>query len=206
MREIKREDGMLVVEATIVFPVMFLVIFFMAFVGNAYVQKCKIDYLVNDCAINGAAYCADPMLKQVEESSVPGTEKDINVQPYRYLLGGMEDIKAELQRDIDNKIARLGTGWFMGMEPKSPDVDVVFNNGFVYSTFSVSAVYKIGMPVAMLGEERMEVEYSSQVEIPVSDTPEFIRNVNMVEDYLEVTGVKEKISEAIGKAKEFIGF
>lgn len=40
-------------------------------------------------------------------------------------------------------------------------------------------------------------------EVPVSDSPEFIRNVNLVEDMLEVTGVKRKITEKIKELKEF---
>jgi hypothetical protein len=39
--------------------------------------------------------------------------------------------------------------------------------------------------------------------VPVSDSPEFIRNVNLVEDMLEVTGVKRKITEKIKELKEF---
>ncbi len=37
----------------------------------------------------------------------------------------------------------------------------------------------------------------------MSDSPEFIRNVNLVEDMLEVTGVKRKITEKIKELKEF---
>lgn len=206
MKKLKREDGMVIVEATIVFPVMFLVIFFMTFVGNAYVQKCRIDNIVNECAIAGAAYCADPMLQQVESGDIPDSESEINVQPYRYLIGGMSDIVEELQSDVEEQIEAMGTGLYSGMEPTSPEVVVAFNNGFVYSTFSVSATYTIAMPVAMLGEERMEIEFSSVVEVPVSDTAEFIRNVDMVEDYMESSGVTDTIGDTINEARSVLGF
>lgn len=37
---------MMIVEATIVFPVMFLVIFLMIFLGNAYYQKARVESIV----------------------------------------------------------------------------------------------------------------------------------------------------------------
>lgn len=41
MKRLLDERGALIVEASIVFPTMFLAIFFMLFVGNAYTQKCN---------------------------------------------------------------------------------------------------------------------------------------------------------------------
>ncbi len=47
------------------------------------------------------------------------------------------------------------------------------------------------------------MKFQTHTEVPVSDSPEFVRNVNLVEDLLEVTGVKAKITE---KVKELKGF
>lgn len=206
MKKLKKESGMAVIEATIVFPVMFLVIFFMTFVGNAYVQKCRVDNIVTKCAIAGAAYCADPMLDEIESGNIPTSEDGVDVEPYRYIFGGMTSVVEELQSDVEKEIEEMGAGLFSGMEPTSPEVVVEFNNGFVYSTFTVSVTYTIEAPVAMLDEERLELEYSSYVEMPVSDTSEFIRNVDMVEDYMERTGAAETITDAIDSVKELISF
>lgn len=197
------ERGMVIVEATIVFPVMFLVIFLMLFTGNAYLQKCRVDSYVNQLAIEGASYCADPMLDEVEGGSIPSYD-NVDIRPYRYLIGGMDDIEAEIDADVERKIRNMSSGLFSGMKPSSVIVNTKYNNGFIYSTFSVDVEYKIQIPVRLLGaSDFIYMNISSHADMPVSDTTEFIRNVNMIEDYMQKYGVTEKIEEMINKAKEW---
>lgn len=207
MKRKKDEKGMVIVEATIVFPTMFLVIFLMIFAGNAYLQKCRVESIINEMAIDGAAYCSDPMLEYVaENNSIPGLD-DINIRPYRYLIGGMKDIETEIYNKVDRRFRSMSTGLFSNMKPSSPIINVKYNNGFIYSTFSVEIDYKIKMPVRLLGaKDNIAMKLSSRADMPVSNSAEIIRNIDMVEDYMEkfgVTEVTEKIKEMIGKAKEW---
>lgn len=199
------EGGMLIVEASIVFPVMFLVIFLMIFAGNAYLQKCRVEAIVNNLAIDGAAYCADPMLDDIESGSIPSLSEH-DVYPYRYLLTGeMGNIEDDIYTELETKISGMSSGLFSGMKPKNYIIDVKYHNGFIYSTFSVDVEYKIQMPVRLLGEsEYISLAVASHAEMPVSDTSEFIRNVDMVGDYMEKFGVTEKINEMINKVKEWM--
>lgn len=213
MKEIKNsERGMVIVEATVVFPVMFLVIFLMLFAGNAYLQKCRVDSYVTQLAIEGAAYCADPMVDYAAAESIPKVDK-FNVYPYRYFdPNGVDDIETTLQLKAEKRIDNMSTGLFSGMRPvRSVPVKADYNNMFIYSTFSVYVEYKIVMPIRLLGaKENISMSLVSYANMPVSDTTEFVRNVNMVEDYMEKYGITEKIdeakkrlSEAIEKAKEW---
>lgn len=196
------ERGMLVVEASIVFPIIFLVIFLMIYLGNAFYIKCRIDAIVNEMAISGAAYCADPLLAEVEENGVPGY-KNVSIKPYRYLLaGGMHTTAAQIENEIISKVDAVGTGLFYHMDPEinSSDIEVEYNNGIVYSSFSVEANYRVPFPLRMLGEnDNFEVRFSSRVNVPVSDSPEFIRNINMIEDYMEKSGLMDQVDELKNK-------
>lgn len=88
-------SGALIFEATIVFPVVFLVIFIMMVLGNAYWQRSKIDQLVAKEAIKGAAYCGSPLLQQYESNGrIPGLI-EADVKPYRYFLSGYGDSVAK---------------------------------------------------------------------------------------------------------------
>ncbi len=199
----ENEKGMVIVEATIVFPVMFLVIFLMLFTGNAYLQKCRVESYVNQLAIDGAAYCVDPMLDEVEAGSIPSYD-NVDIRPYRYLIGGMDDIETDIGTKIENKIRNMSSGLFSGMKPSSVIVNIKYNNGFIYSSFSVDVEYKVCIPVRLLGaSDFIYMNIASHANMPVSDTTEFIRNVDMVEDYLQKYGVIEKIQEMINKAKEW---
>ena len=207
----ENERGMVIVEATIVFPVMFLVIFLMLFTGNAYLQKCRVDAYVNQLAIEGAAYCADPMLDNVTNGSIPNVS-DSEVYPYRYFdPNGAANIESEMQIKAEQKINNMSSGLFSGMTPKNQIVTAKYNNGFIYSTFSVDVEYKIVFPIRLLfSTENMSMSLASHASMPVSDTAEFIRNVDMVEDYMEKYGIaerlaeaKQKLDDALQKAKEW---
>lgn len=217
MKIIKKENGMLIVEATMVFPVMFLVVFLMFFMGNAYFQKSRIDAIVTQMAYFGSAQCADPLLREIEsKGKVPSLkEAEYEIEPYRYILGeigknsGMSKIEENVEKQIQTKITGLKSGLFSHMKPTASKLDAEFNNAFVYSTFDVEVNYKIPFPIRMIGMKNyLSLNMSSKCEVPVSDTPEFIRNVNMVEDWVESTeagqSAIEKTKKIMEKVSEFI--
>lgn len=201
------ERGSLIVEASIVFPVMFLVIFFMLVAGNAYMQKCKIEEIVVSAVVEGAAQCADPMLKDVEAGSIPAYSS-VNLKPYRYIIGGMNDVEGQVQNLVNERANSLGTGFYTGMKPTVTVDQVKFKNAFVYSTLLTDVSYKIRIPVRMLGEsDYIYMDYSTHVQVPVSDVPEFIRNVDFAEDmvqkYTGASGFDAPMNKVIEKVKEW---
>ena len=213
----KREDGAMIVEATMVFPVMFLVIFLVIFMGNAYFQKSRIDSLSIQSAYYGATQCADPLLRVItEQGRVPSIKQaKYNIEPYRYLFGevgkgsSMNKVETKVEDRINEGIKSIRTGLFSGMKPVVSGVTAEFNNFFISSNFEVEVVYKIPLPIRMLGESQfLEVYYTSRCEIPVSDVPEFVRTVDMVEDWVESseTGQKaiQNTSNFMSKIADFI--
>lgn len=205
-----KEEGVMIVEATFVFPIMFFVIFLMIYLGNVYLQRSKVETYAIESAVEGAAMCADPMLLTAEEG---GVNKDMlkfsmsnNIQPYRYIFGNMKEIEGNIEALLTKKLNGMETGLFRHMElvPGSVKVSTDYNSVFIYSTFRVNVHYKIKMPIRFIGErEAYTFDMTSVYEMPVDDVDELIRNVNMVVDYLDATGVSGKIQELTGKVKEF---
>jgi len=199
--------GSVIVEAAFVFPIMFLVIFFLIYLGNAYYQKSRIDNYAALAALKGASYCADPFMKEFAPGSVP--DRNDEIYPYRYYLQGVirgieSDIKSELEQNIS------GTGFFVGMEPGSVVASADFSNHILYHTFIADASYTIKLPIKMLGSKDIYLlRLSSRAEVPVNDVSEFIRNTDMAIDYLEsseaVQNALKKVKEAFDKVKSFIG-
>jgi hypothetical protein len=199
------ESGLVIIEAAIVFPVMFLVIFLLIFMGNAYFEKCKVEAVVTEVTIDGAAYCADPMLGYVDKNgAVPSFEDMLKRSPdysapYRYFTG-MSAVKSEIEEELDKRLGNVSTGLFSGMKPEPSKTTITFDNNFIYSTFSVDLEYRVPVPVKLLGaNEYFSLRVKTHAETAVTDVPEFMRNVNMAEDYLEQTGVKDKIDEGLAK-------
>ena len=98
--------------------------------------------------------------------------------------------------DLESAIKKMGNGLFKGMKPKNVDVNAKYSNGIIYSTLSIDVDYKIELPIRMIGQkENYSLDMSTRIELPVSDVPEMIRTVDMVEDYMEQTGVSGKIDK-----------
>ncbi|MCD8120008.1 MAG: pilus assembly protein [Lachnospiraceae bacterium] len=209
LKKIKQDSGLVIVEASIVFPVTFIVILFLLYTGNVYLQKCKVESLTTQIAIMGAACCIDPMLDEMESGTIPDYD-DIDIRLYRYLISSeMDDVEDELEETLEKAVKNMSTGLFSGMTPVSVAAEVGFHNGFLYSTFSADVSYKITIPIRLLGQsEQTLINLSSHAEVSATDSVEFILNVNMVEDYVErfefTNNIKTKITDAISKAKEWV--
>lgn len=124
----------------------------------------------------------------------------MDLQPYRYLAAMLtESRKQMLNERINDRVSGLGSGFFTGMTPDFSISNVKFDSKFIYSTVTVDATYDIEVPFKILGmDEFMKISYATHTDIPVSDVPEFIRNVDFAEDLVQrVTG--SDISEQTGK-------
>lgn len=203
MKKIFKDNrGVLIVEASIVFPIMLFVILTMLYMGNVYYQQAKLNSIVDTAAIKGAAYCADPMLDDIEKTGrVPQTYNDI--QPYRYLFG-VSDIESKMKKYVTEQYNDAGDGFFGSMAPISVTCDTKFNNSVVMYSFTVEATYDIKVPLRFMGTEAPTiVSLSAKATAPVNDNGEFINNLDMALDYYESSGMSKKISDTADKIKDF---
>lgn len=197
------ERGALIVEATIVFPIMFFIILFLIYFGNVFYLRCQVDAIVAESAIKAASYCVDPLMAKVEGGTVPTTMED--VQPYHSIFGSAQT--DSVREEMVNKLNRIGTGYFAGMNLKNIVVDQFkYNRGLVTSTFSVDVSYRIQFPIRFMGSDRPTVlKIHSQTTVPVTDTPEFIQNVDMAMDFFDSSGMSEKLNKMVSQVKKFFG-
>ncbi|MGN0517984.1 MAG: TadE/TadG family type IV pilus assembly protein [Acutalibacteraceae bacterium] len=207
-QKIKEERGAYtIMEAAIVFPVMFFVLFFIIFVGNMYYEQSKMDDCVMRYAIKGAQCCADPYLYDfVQTGSVPTSLKSVEIKPYRYIIGGMDDIEKKIRKEMEDEISKKNLTFFSNMVPDVTAESTKYNNYLVYSTFSCSLKYSIIMPIKIFWDANdfEIVKFTSRAEVSVSDTPEFIRNTDFVVDLLTGTKVGTTIKSVFDKINSFI--
>lgn len=206
--KLNNEDGMVIIEATFVFPIMFIILFFLIYMGNAFFMKAQVESVVEQKAIEGAAYCADPLLETIKETgSVPSIDQ-LKTEPYRYIFGGMSDIEKKISGEVEGTLVGKTSTFFKNMSPDitTPKADIAqYNNFVVYSTFSVEVKYTTKFPISFLGESTPPMlVITSRAEAPVDDTAEFIRNTDMVVDVFHGTKVGQKISDIFGKINDFI--
>lgn len=201
-RFLKKDNGVVIVEASIVFPIMIFTILMMVYMGNVYYQQAKLNAVVDLAAIKGASYCADPMLEKIEkQGKVPDSNNDI--QPYRYLFG-LGEVENKIQKYVTSEFKSAGDGFFGLMSPDLEKCEATFNNSVIMYSFTVEATYEIKVPLRFMGTEPPTlVSLSAKATAPVNDNGEFINNLNMALDYYESSGLKQKVSAATSKISDF---
>lgn len=201
-KKMRKDSGMVIVEATFVFPIMLFAILLMIYMGNVYYQQAKLNAIVDIAAVKGAAYCADPMLDDIEKSgSVPTKYNDI--QPYRYLFG-LSDIETKMEKYVRTQFDKAGDGFFGSMAPKSVSCVANFNNSVVMYSFTVEATYKVTVPLRFMGTEPPTIlRLTAKATAPVNDNGEFINNIDMALDYYESSGLSKKINAVTDKISGF---
>ena len=164
--------------------------------------RSQVDSITSRGAIQAAAYVADPMLEEVKESgSVPRSIN--NVQPYHSLLGN--DV-GKIQNKMNEELNGLGTGFFAGMGIQNHSVSLRFENHIFYSTVTADVDFQVKFPIRFFGSDQpVALKMHSRSVAPVTDTPEFIQNVDMAIDYADSTGLSEKLNQLTGKVREFFG-
>jgi len=204
MKRINNERGAVtIVEATFVFPIMFFVLFFLLFYGNAVYVKSHIDATVTKYTIQAAAEISDPLLSDVVKYGKVG-QNTPDGKPYRYLSTGYGNSVVHAHKgDIEKDIKSFG-GFFQKMTPKSVQCEGKFNNYVLYQTVRYDVKYNLQIPIKMIFSNNVTVmKFASTDEEPVNDTSELVLNTNMVIDYVERTGLDEKIKQLTDKVKSF---
>lgn len=214
-QKLKSNKGMLVIEAAIVFPVMFFVLLFIIFIGNLFYEQARIDDITMRYAVLGAGCVADPILYDMQSTGVAINDVDeLKVEPYRYILGSITDgsisaVEDKLSQKVKEEVNNSSLIFFRNSNANYVGTDndkiATFDNKILYSTFVVQVNYQIKFPISFMGEGGLTMmTMSSRSEVPVSDTDEFIRNVDMAVDLLEKTKFGEAVSSVFDKVTSFI--
>lgn len=196
-RKKRNESGVIIIEATIVFPVMFIVLFLIMFIGNSYYERAKVDAVVAEYAIKGAQSIVNPIQYQmVMHNQIPTDITDTEFDPYRYLLGEVEkgsfmhSVEIEIAQKIKEEIENNSLIFSGAMVPKvtSKEEDMAeFNNYILYATFETQVEYEIHFPIKMMGAKSAPVmKLRSRAEVSVNDVGEFMRNTDMIMDIFDI--------------------
>lgn len=206
--KLNKEDGAVqIVEATFVFPIMFIILFFLIYMGNAYYVRAQVEAIVVDKAIAGANYCTDPILQTIKNDGVIPKLSELDLDPYRY-FSGMNGVEEKISREVEEAIEGSSVSLFRNMEPvvKTRRADISkYNNYVLYSTFSVEVRCEVEFPIKFLGRSTPNLlVITSRSEIAVNDTAEFIRNTDMVIDYFEDSKLGQSIKGVFDKINDFL--
>ena len=207
----KRRDGsgaVMIVEAAVVFPIMFFVVFLMLMLGGALLQLSRTERIVAEAAIRAAALCGDPFLAAVEENaevpSSPMGEGAVRIRPYRYLFHGHARALCDgVAEEAAEAVSALDSPLFRGLAPEilSP-VRIEPRIGLFASTVTARCEIGVRLPVfPMLSREATVLRRQIVRREPVGDAPEFLRNVSLAEDGIERS---ESLTGALSEVRDVL--
>lgn len=197
MKTMNNEYGAVeIVEAALVFPIVLFVVILFIFIGNLFYQQAKVDAITVRTAEYLARLYTHPMLEN--GASVPTNSAEIDVQPYRYLFGSGE---AEEQANAfaARELGKTGEGFFQGMGIHGAVKTCVIKNYIVYQTVEVEIEYSVQLAPFKLFDGVSLIRSSCATVTSAADPAEFIRNVDMIMDYAEISGLTALIQEKVGK-------
>jgi hypothetical protein len=225
--KLRESKGSLILEATLILPVVFIILFALLFMGFIQHEQATMDGAAKRGALYAAKIFSDPAYEKVisgakgdgnsdtvdlanTQFSFSGVGKDI--QPYRYFLQNKSTIEKAAVSETSKVIQNSNTGLH--------DIDVnninctVKNYVFyqeitvtVESTFNLPKIFSIaGIPT--------EYDLEARAVMTVNDPDEFIRNTDFAKDLLvqvieklgvsaKIENIETKISESLEKVMEF---
>lgn len=206
-----QRGAMTIVEATLVFPIMFIIVFIMLMACEGYYQYARVERACIAAAVRGAARCENPMLEVVQKTGeVPTSTTAAKVRPYRYIFtSDAKEIARQMQSELEETIAGFDVVAFRGMTPDNVDVKIEPKMNILVSSFPVQCSFDITLPIRLiLPLETVTFHYEIAVTEPIGDPAEFVRNVSTVQDYVQRSGkimeYVEKIQSAMDKIARFI--
>lgn len=210
-----------IVEATIVFPVVFLVLFFIFVLANTYYVQAYMDKVAKECAVEFANDARNELVWQIEENN--GYLKELELNPYQF-FGVSKELEGQSNRIVKNRVNSSKATIIPSMaaydirDKKGGTADFVsFDTGFLSSEVKVEIHYRIRLLPLLKQYGIGTPEYVAYGSATISDSVEFIRDIDMVKDIItdflqtpkgeELSGdVKQIIDDITKKFKKFFNF
>ena len=213
-KTLKSEKGsMSLVEATIVFPIVFIVVFMMIVLGNIYYIHSRIQFEVVHAAIDAASAAENPMqVKILKDGGIPHKIEDkAAIKPYRHILSGHgNEVAQEMEDLLISRISKIKEySIIKSIAPEAINPDVAYESSIIMSQIKVSYDYNIPMPIKYpFSNKTLKVHYYDEYTILVGDPAEFVRNMSMFTDIVErsegMSGFFGKIKDVAEKIGKFI--
>lgn len=209
-------NGSVILEYTIVFPLVLLVIFALFYAGFILHQRSTLDGAVNRGTIYAAKLLSDPQYSTIVkgvgangdaldcESSSYSFSSKFDIQPYRYIFsynGG--SAKEPVVKKVKN-IVQANSFWG---GTSNLTVDYSYKNYVLYQEITIAAKQEFPLPdiFKLVGLDD-HIEISSTSVQAVTDPDEFIRNVDLTIDVIEMvtgTDVDGTIKNVVSKISKF---
>ena len=194
-KKIDSERGAVpIVEAAFAYPIVIFVVIIFFFLGTILYQQAQVESLTVRAAEKLAAYYTNPLIYK----GIPTEAEKMSLDPYRVLsFSGGNAAKAEVEKYVNQQIQKISSSGISKIDAHIEECRV--DNYVLYQVARVEIAYTIEYkPLELMGGFSI-LNYSTATSTAAGDPAEFIRNIDMILDYGEITGLSAKIRETVGK-------
>ena len=209
---LQREEGAAtIVEYTIVFPFVIMVVLLLVILGNMTYEKALLESAAERGALYACKVVADPNyanqkifpkaanLNEIGEVAMTGDK--IKTAPYRYLAGFVDPPTVNIKDDIRKLVQGAQ---FMRNEIDDPVVNVVPGLSYKVEVI-VTEDFKMPEMFRFLGTSSFAT-ISATSEMWVNEPAEFIRNADYAVELVQRASDALGVTEKINKIKSSIDF
>ena len=222
-KKIKEEKAAIILESTIVLPLVFVVLFAMIFMGFILHEQSTIDGAAKRGSIYAARLISDPQYSKVIAGAVSGASDPdavdlfkaeygfsslAPIKPYRYFSNSKGEMESLVTAEVKRIIDKSNTGLH---KIDIDNIDYFQENKVIYQkvAIEITSTYKLPNVFAAFNLPT-EFELKTRSAMTVNDPDEFIRNadfaVDLVSEVIRLVGetdVGKSISEKLTKVIEF---
>lgn len=194
--------GLVVLEAVFIYPVVFMLLVFVMFLGDTFYQRARVEAAVLDAAVLGGAEIGSSTLPHIVVSDSGAAVLDpsqIQNDPYRFLFNGpagtgTESVTATVKENVDALLSAQDASIF-GLAPRLGEggAQVDYSSRIVQGEFAVSMSYGLSVPVStyLMPDGKIDLSLDASASTTVTPMGEFVRTVDMMDDLHEASGGAE---------------
>lgn len=204
-KKIKRENGEVVVEATIILPIAILCVILLLYISVFICQKAMLQAALETSVIYFKNTLTDSFVEQRDELSYESKEDGVSaigneyttpepLNPYeKFFLFHNKVSKEEFIKYFQSVAGNL-------LYEDCLDLDIHYSNYILFKEVEVTAEQVVTFPIdfSMIGVGR-EVNLSATARVAVADHDELIRNIDFAVDALEDTKLGEVVKNLASK-------
>lgn len=201
--------GLVVVEAVFVYPVVFMLLVLVMFLGDTFYQRARVEAAVLDAAVLGGAEIGSATLPHITVPPGGGQSTlhldQIDNDPYRFLFNGpsgtgTEAVTATVKENVDKLLSAQDASIF-GLAPRLGEggAQVEYSSRIVQGEFAVSLSYGLSVPVNtyLLPDGKIDMALEASASTTVTPMGEFVRTIDMMDDLHEANGGAE-LADSVG--------
>ena len=194
-KKIDSERGAVpIVEAAFAYPIVIFVVIIFFFLGTIFYQQAQVESLTVRAAEKLAAYYTNPLIYQ----GIPTEAEKMSLDPYRTLFpGGGNAASGAVKEYINQQAQEISSSGISKINITKKDCRV--DTYVLYQVARVEIEYTIEYkPLELMGGFSI-IKNTTATATAAGDPAEFMRNIDMILDYGEITGLTAKIKDTVGQ-------